>query len=159
MDRRSLVKLHVHQHLWMLVEKEVELIDGVAHDRRSCRPLTSGFFVCPRTGLLREARRPRRVDGRQASPDVVRVDESHAYHRIDGIWYEIRFVPVPVEVRFGQARVYDMLLRRTIGARDVEPTRQQRPVYAASKRQLGKREVRRLRGLIAADGNSVLSPG
>jgi hypothetical protein len=113
MDRRSLVKLHVHQHLWMLVEKEVELIDGVAHDRRSCRPLTSGFFVCPRTGLLREARRPRRVDGRQASPDVVRVDESHAYHRIDGIWYEIRFVPVPVEVRFGQARVYDMLLRRT----------------------------------------------
>jgi hypothetical protein len=93
-DARSAVKLHILQHLAHFVEINCHIgPDGVpmAFGRFGLQPIHYGFYVHPKTGILREAKRPRP----QAKPlryDAVSFDGRRAY-QIGGIWYELLHDP------------------------------------------------------------------
>lgn len=67
-DRRSAVQDHVRDHVGQYVTTHVLLIDGVPcsgeGDSRHGRPLHQlgcrRWYVCPRSGLLRRVKRPRK---------------------------------------------------------------------------------------------------
>lgn len=60
----SAVQKHVLDHVRQYVREDVELVDGVPYAITGTRPLSErwrgGFFVCPKTGILRHAPRPPR---------------------------------------------------------------------------------------------------
>lgn len=64
---KSTVQKHVFDHVWQFVERNPVFIDGIPHrpeasgsGRDKYWPLSSygwrGFYICPRTGLLRVAK-------------------------------------------------------------------------------------------------------
>ncbi len=101
------------------------------------------FYVCPRTGLLRE-RKLKAWRAGLATPDGdLRWEGAHrALRQIDGIWYAFEMARVPGESR--RAGVRDRFLARpleTLAAATLEATWGRPGLYAASKRQLSKREL------------------
>ncbi len=57
-DKRKVIGQHVLTHLWQMVELHVEMFDGIPYERnvkyyhdKKLRKV-SGFYVCPRTGIL-----------------------------------------------------------------------------------------------------------
>jgi hypothetical protein len=143
----SAVQSHVRDHLEDFVETRVIEIDGVLCSGKwpVGNPLRRGFwkefYVCPRTGLLR-AIRSRKFVKQKPPVERIKVDESSEYRLMNGIWYEVILRPITHE-SFGQRDIVlqmevSMCSRweamRTYGAY----------VFAARRRQLNKREIRRL---------------
>lgn len=145
----SAVQSHVRDHIPDIVEIAAIEIDGVACHGvgyRLGRPLVAShwmeLYVCPRTGLLRKIKPPRAKPQPAMPVDRVPVDATREYRRIDGVWYELNLRPITPETHTER----DMYLRipvfkfepcmasRTYGAR----------VYAASRRQLNSKEIKRL---------------
>jgi len=60
------VQMHIHQHLFDYVERNVTFIDGVPHGSEGSRLVPLGtyrspiVYVCPKTGLLRSVKRKKR---------------------------------------------------------------------------------------------------
>lgn len=97
------------------------------------------FYVCPRTGLLRHVRPTRRPRSSWRSPPTI--DTSTPYHRVDGEWFEVTFAPI----RDRAAR--DALLRCPAGAPGWSRGAHWKDggdLYAATKRQLSRKEIARL---------------
>lgn len=153
-DASSAVQLHVLQHLWqdVCVNTRVRPRDGAVCDSKGLplrdwarwrRPL---FYVHPVTrALCVNEPPPRRWPGAGAGDerDVVPKDASHQYRRINGIWYELTLAPIP---RNGAAELWDMVHRKTVNFltnREAIHCGGQW-CYAVAKRQLNKREIRRL---------------
>jgi hypothetical protein len=147
-DRGSAVQLHIWQHLTQFVCTNPYVISGdVTHGWPRGG---GGFYVDPRTGLLRENReyscrkRRRRRDRAGEDPDRIPVDATREYRRIDGIWYEVRFEPLPP--RRDGTYVFDVVLKKAwpdLSGDDVCRC-YGRHVYAVGKRQLNTKEIRRL---------------
>jgi hypothetical protein len=113
------------------------------------------FYVCPRSGLLRrvsDLRRKRRRGAKpqpECDPNTRSDGPNRLLRRIDGVWYAFDLMPVP---RKDEVRrlAWDHLLRGLVS--DLWRVRQAevvavygyRRIYAARKRQLGKRELRRI---------------
>jgi hypothetical protein len=143
----SAVQSHVRDHLEDFVETRVIDVDGVLCSSNHpvgwplVRSSWKEFYVCPRTGLLRTIR-SRKVLRQKTPVERIKIDENREYRLMNGIWYELALRPITHDA-FGQRDVVlrmqvSMLPRweaiRTYGA----------PVFAASRRQLNKREIRRL---------------
>jgi hypothetical protein len=163
------VQMHIMQHLWHYVEINVKSWPDGAFTTTAGKPLNSPRFVHPKTRRLMETRERdlwrfsrRRVEG--TKPKHVTIDGRH-FLELDGIWYEIELraalppprarhpetlrISGPVDPRTTrpQPMVYDVVLRDW-------PTLEQLHeahgwgecggyVYAASKRQLGSREIKK----------------
>ncbi|HEY2838591.1 MAG TPA: hypothetical protein VGJ26_05565 [Pirellulales bacterium] len=147
----SVVQSHVRDHIPDIVEIGAIEIDGViCHGvgYRLGRPLAPShwmeFYVCPRTGLLRKIKLRRPAPAPAPPVDRLPIDAMREYRRIDGIWYELSLRPITSD-SFGKR---DLFLRipvsyltawkaiQTYGAR----------VYAARRRQLNSKEIKRLKG-------------
>lgn len=126
---------------------------------RSGRPVPIGaddratrFYVCPRTGLLRERRlRRRRRPLTEPVPDRRWDGPRTQLRRIEGIWYALGLAPVPDRLEPGLAR-RDHFLARPLAELRGRPellleAYGRRDVYCAMKRQLSKRELPRLEEL------------
>jgi hypothetical protein len=141
-NRDSAVQLHVWQHLMQDVCRDPHEVLGYVR-RPSFPGLVCRFYVDPRNGLLREntEHRHRRRTKLAVESDRITVDDTHEYRRIDGIWYELELSPIASVMSF-----YDMALRRSGPEVTVEELVRfyGRRVYAIHKRQLNKREIRRL---------------
>lgn len=168
-DRRNTVQQHIHQHLQDFVAVRVVDFDGQLHSAtgrwRDPSPLAqwhaARFYVCPRTGLLRQNLFRERVrrDVRQARHDqrhALRanrrvLDAARQLHCIDGSWYEIDVAEV-ADARDLQSRPFDVLRRM---APDQCPEWNDHKgvasnyhllgdgrLYAWRKRQLGAAELR-----------------
>jgi hypothetical protein len=144
----SAVQSHVRDHLEDFVETCVIEIGGVlcSGKRPVGHPLKRGFwkefYVCPRSGLLR-AIRSRRVAQKAAPVERIKVDRSREYRLMNGIWYEVALRPITYD-EFGER---DIVLRAEVGPlfeREAMRTYGAK-VFAASRRQLNKREIRRLK--------------
>jgi hypothetical protein len=111
-NRNSVVQDHVRDHVEDYVERNVILIDGVpCHGGAWAygKPLADGYFrralfyVCPRTGLLREvkisctkARRRREADRRhKLVGPFVRIDANTGTCRVNGQWRRVTYRPFP----------------------------------------------------------------
>ena len=138
-NRRSAVQLHIWQHLVQYVCADPQVITG------EVRGWMDDFYVDPRTNLLRAVRREPRARRQQLrlpeTVEVVAVDDDRCFRRIDRVWYEVTVRDAPL----GGA-VWDAALQRRLEASDRAAFRRYRgrPVYAAAKRQLSQREIRRL---------------
>jgi hypothetical protein len=143
----SAVKSHVLDHVRREVISDVVIVDGVPHYGPSVRPyvrlpIEDDLYVHPETGRLCLA--PRRPRPERDTPRFIPhpTDGSRQFHRLDGIWYEVRLAPLT-------ALSFDAVIRQTVspGWSDtvrLEPLYGRRGVYAHSKRQMGKREIRSL---------------
>ena len=148
---RSAVQKHVLDHVRQMVELHAVVIDGRAYHpttyRRHRLLVTpgrwGGFYVCPETGRLCEAP-PDRPQWPDTAPDRVTLDEVHEAWRIEGLWYRVRFAPVPQ----ARAGLRDMVLCRRIDETGVvgpggalEQKYGWRYHYAAEKRQMSHDEI------------------
>lgn len=139
-NRNSAVQLHVWQHLRLEVCTDPNVVLGLVH-RWSWPRHGSRFFVDPRSGLLREIRQRRRQHEASAHPHVdrIEIDDEREYRRIEGIWYELTLAPLPVNLPS-----YDMGLKQEFSTREDFLCFYGREVYAVNKRQLSKKEIRKL---------------
>jgi hypothetical protein len=145
LDSSTMAGQHVLSHVWDYVERHVELIDGIPYSKphRHRRIQLSShyrdqFYVHPETGILCACKKSSRKWKRtQLCKDVVVLDEYHQYHLLNEIWYLITFEVFPSESTDLVRDVLDGLIARS-SARWVKGQR----VYAASKRQCNKKEIR-----------------
>jgi hypothetical protein len=142
---RNAVQQHVRDHLRDFVSLDVRLVDGELIETIGRFRRQPGFYVCPKSGLLKawpRRARPRRRWG--TKPDVELV-EGRALRQKQGIWFEVILAPLPdPELR---AVTLDVILGVSIRGHEDELARRlgRAGVYAAAERQLGKRELRRLK--------------
>jgi hypothetical protein len=144
----SAVQSHVLDHLDDFVARHVDEIDGVLYARTggwAGRPLGSLFYVCPRTGLLRENKRRQHWKRRpEAQPTVERVeiDARRQYLRVSGIWYEVQLEPLNLDA-IGR---WDEVLKTRVDWHLVGELKRHygSPAFAVAKRQLNKREIARV---------------
>jgi len=109
---------HVKVHLRGYVELHPVFIDGKPHypppyygrsDGPS--PITDDFYVDP-YGILRKAKaRPRK----RQKPVIehVKIDDSTAFHKIDGLWYRVWTKPLPMADR-PYPPIYDLVLKKWV---------------------------------------------
>lgn len=148
----SAVQKHVLDHLRDMVYTRVVKVGDrlLEHGRWGAQELResrwSPVYVCPDSGVLKKVPRPQRP-----RPPVVRdsvpIDSGAQYRKIDGLWYRLTLAPLPEgwlavrDVVLGELHAQpnpwgvERLLREHYGRADR---------YAVGKRQIGKRELRRL---------------
>jgi hypothetical protein len=163
------VQQHVRDHIPDFVAIKTSLKDGEVwvHDRFSHKPLKESFtklYVDPKSGLLRRNKhftgwgkwkregRAARAKAREAR--MREVASGKQLHLLDdGGWWEVTLARVPTTVmeektRYGIQRrtvelgVDDAVLRAGLSTLGREELYGGRGVYAASKRQLSKKEIR-----------------
>ncbi|MDY7020768.1 MAG: hypothetical protein SWJ54_05310 [Cyanobacteriota bacterium] len=137
---------YVLSDLWNFVERHVKLIDGIPYDKSDWRlshPLYSyhrnRFYVHPETGILCLSP-PCPQEPQQAEPkteNVVILDDFRQYHKVNGIWYLIKFKVFP----YSSETVMDVLWGEEITERYAK-TIQGQKFYAAKKRQCNKKEIK-----------------
>ena len=165
LDRRSVVQAHLFQHIDSHVERETVWRDDQVWVRnwRGLVPLSESrarMYVHPRTGILlvnraRVIARRRQKEARVTEAQLRERDRRIGaplpagvqWHRIDGLWYEVRLAPLP-----GDVPVFDVMLRRMVSLANQQLLRQHYgspSVHAHAKRQLDRKTLRR-HGLDAA---------
>ena len=139
-NRDSAVQLHIWQHLMEYVCTDPYVALGLVN-RRWFAP---EFIVDSKTGALRV--NPRRLRPRRSAPkenpDRVSVNDQQEYRRINGVWYELELCRL-----WNSCVAYDYGIMRSV-AEISDDERQKfygQQVFASSKRQLNKKEIRRLR--------------
>ncbi len=153
-NRNSVVQDHVRDHIDQYVKTCVIEIDGVPCSGEGGytygRPLRdhawTHWYVCPRTGLLRKLpnhRRPRCGVPEPTPPiEFVRVTETVQCRRIDGEWWLVDLRPLPFEGQ--RVAGLDPILNRPVMqiTACVARLAYGAPVYCASRRRLGRKELR-----------------
>jgi len=144
------VQNHILQHLKWEVELDVEMVGKVPHDKTTHRyrrdtACRSKYYVNPNTGLLclnkyYESYRYRR---RKEIPDYIKIDDTHQARMFGGIWYELTLKPLPPNIKGGPLFINDILMGSFHSRYDYARTYGQES-YCVEKRQLGKKEIRRI---------------
>lgn len=170
-DRRNTVQQHIYQHLddFIAVQAQwrngeiVDLKDGFNRYPRWRQTL----FVDPRTGLIRKKPGPSRTQLRREQEERDRASVSARRRvlsadlwlmRLDDQWYEVRIAPLPRpvyrdvvvagETRFRRLdrSVFDVALKIPVRSQEFADGREEmygrREVYALSKRQLSRSELK-----------------
>ncbi len=163
------VQQHVRDHLWDFVLLNVRVECGVLVARPEygeptpLKEMRYGprFYVCPRSGQLRERRRRRQCESTRETrdvqrsrypglqPEAVRWDgPMRLICQIDGVWYALALSELPAD-REDWRGLVDRLVNRdlsesTEGSRILKDQLGVAGVYVAQKRQLGKRELKRV---------------
>jgi hypothetical protein len=141
----SVIQGHVRDHVEDFVALDVIEIDGVpCHGTgwQRGRPLGkfgwTFLYVCPRTGILRLIKPPRRV------APLTRICETdlRQYHRIGEVWFDVRLRKLPDEVD----GLWEVLLEKPVRdcPADLLTRRYGMAAYAISKRPLKRDEARAL---------------
>lgn len=168
----STVQQHVRDHIPDFVGIKTSLKDGEVwvHQRLTPVPLKEAYvrlFVDPKSGLLRRNKYRVSWNARHRAAKAEAEKARHARMRVvsstkqlhlldDGAWWEIALAPVPTGVREvatnrGLRRVTvelgvrDAVLDAKLSELSREDLYGRRGVYAVSKRQLSKKELRDLK--------------
>ncbi len=134
---------HIFSHVWAYVERDVLFVAGVPYRKQTykheqSRPL--GFwreqlYVHPETGVLCVAPKVYRKPSRHRDDRIV-LDASCQYQKLEGQWYLVTLADLPSGVP-----VFDVVLRGVTNA-SVAYAQYGRSVYATSKRQCSKKEIK-----------------
>lgn len=157
---RNATTAHVRDHADKFVEKNCQMVDGVLCDSKGSPLNKSGwhwyrFYVDPCDGTLQEfGDRPKyRYERRRKAEWVDGKNENHRYYLLEGIWYEVEFKAWNVAWH-AHHRVWDMVIscswmnvnNKYAGSYHSDcKSFHGREVYAATKRQLNKKEIRQLK--------------
>jgi hypothetical protein len=154
-NRNSVVQDHVRDHVEQYVNRDVLLVDGVpcySTGRLYGQPLreswSRGWYVCPRTGLLRRVpreTRPKSHCSPKKPPVYIRVSDTLQCRLIDDAWHLVTLKPLPDPYyNKEKSRKTDVLLGQPVANLTSVEARQQygADVYAVAARRLGRREQR-----------------
>lgn len=141
-ETKTLCGQHLMFHLWGFVERNVEIIDGVPYPKISPayrqQPLAywrDEFYVHPDTGILCFLKKiPKELPKKR--DDVVVIDSCHQYRKLNNLWYFITLQKIPL-----WEDVTDVVLKVTIKP-SIAKSEYGREVYAVSKRQCNKKEIK-----------------
>ncbi len=145
LDSNTMAGRHVLDHVKDYVVLHVESIDGVLYGRSIWGRVTrldhsyrDQFYVDPETGILCAVPKVRRKHEPPNPPDdVVIQDDYHRYLKLNDLWFLVTFEdlpPLPVEL------AADVLIK---SMRHCAPIYVRgRRLYAVSKRQCNKKEIR-----------------
>ncbi|AFY45600.1 hypothetical protein [Nostoc sp. PCC 7107] len=142
LDHNTMAGQHVIGHLWDYVERYVRIIDGVVY-RQAYQgiqyPLDGNyrdrFYIHPETGILCAVEKKPRQLYKPPETDFIIVDDYHQYHKINDIWYLITFADFPLTTN----QVNDVLQGLINYSAFYYGGRK---IYAASKKQCNKKEIR-----------------
>src|SRR5262249_47553614 len=112
-------------------------------------PLTAPFYVCPRTGLLRANRLdPWKKRKKSNLPEYLQIEQLRQWRQVEGIWYEVTLEPITSEILSRR----DVVLKAVVGQFQPKEAVETygASVFATSKRQLNKREIKRAMALLEA---------
>ncbi|HLO86393.1 MAG TPA: hypothetical protein VK203_15545 [Nostocaceae cyanobacterium] len=144
LDTSTMTGQHVLSHLQSFVEQDVEIIDGLPYRKphqmyRS--PLIGyrdNFYVHPETGILCLGEKiPRKQKQSSVNQDVVIIDDYHQYQKIKELWYLVTFADFPPPPTQYVTDIIQGLINR-----DRAIYIKGRRVYAVSKQQCSKKEIR-----------------
>lgn len=148
LDGSTVTGRHVLSHLWHFVELHVVLIDGLPYEKH-CQDFRSKFkfFVHPDTGILCRVKDFSKKQQQLSTKEVdrLRIDDYHQYRKLDGLWFAIAFADLPP-----MEKPMDILLKAYIDpvtARKLYGS----PVYAVSKQQCNKKELKFIRQQVAKE--------
>jgi hypothetical protein len=147
-DRRNYGGYTLHEAVKGLVAESVYLVDGVPFDAEGKKILHEEVWVHPETGILmRTERSPRRRYQRREIYQQVVINHEERYVNVDDIWYRVKFSALSSVPAFDVILKHDVSLSRTNWlSRDCWHGL----VYASEKRQIGKKEIRKLIKQISA---------
>lgn len=157
---RNATTAHVRDHADYYVEKNCYIEDGKVYDSRGL-PLNNHwrwkqFYIDPKDNTLQIApewqssyRKP------VEEPWKPGKDENHRYYLLGGVWYELALKPVPVGLGadWKPIKVHDFVIAalwdksKPYKGSDRNDCKKfyGREVYAAAKRQVGKREIKKMK--------------
>lgn len=150
----SAVQKHVLDHLRDMVhtnmvrdgERLIEHGDwGVREFDRYYR--RGVFYVCPDTGTLKEHPRKKWRQPKEP-PGVIKIGPTVQYRKIGEVWYSVTLAPVPKNAS-DLREAYDVVFGKRLGDADFGWWDRYKEYgdgncFAAEKRQLGKRQLRRV---------------
>jgi hypothetical protein len=146
-NRDSAVQMHIWQHLMWEVQRDPVKIQEAIDRGRGGRFGWGWMYVDPASGRLRELPTLRKADyqKRQEKPRFLIERNGRYYKRVQGIWYEVELKTVAWPYLPG----WDAILSRRHNPSRMIDLRELKEkygpeAYAASKRQLNKKEIRRL---------------
>jgi hypothetical protein len=156
LNRNSAVQDHVRDHVEDYVATHVLLIDGVpcsVGGRIHGEPLRAlrnhGWYVCPRTGLLKRvpamSRKRLRRPQPEKPPRYVPVGDTMQCRFIDGAWHVVTLKPLPAPgFQRERSTAIDILLKvPIISLTPIDARRHYgAEVYALSSRRLALKELR-----------------
>ena len=169
-DRRNTVQQHIYEHIDGFIASQVELRDGQLVDLKQRwrfpaggAGITQELYVDPRTGLVRINDRYRAwkspfVEQRERQQAEIAkrrrvVDEHTLLLLLDDIWYRVGVEALSAESH------YDVVLHHKVSRAKPDNRRQcehlygSATLYAVSKQQLSRRELK-AHGLWRADTDS-----
>ncbi len=148
LETRTLSGQHILFHVWGFVERNVVLIDGIPC-YKTCRHYSTTYscykgyqpvypgklYIHPETGILYLVQKAPKEPPKKRD-DVVSVDSYHQYRKLDDVWYlvtlkDISSIEKPTDI------ILKTFIDRYTGWREYG-----REVYAVSKRQCGKKEIK-----------------
>lgn len=142
LDTNTVTGQHVLDHVWDYVERNVVLIDGVPY--RKCNRRygqnqlgcwRDEFYVHPDTGILCIAEKAPKAPPKKRD-DLVLIDSYHQYQKLNDVWYLITLQEFPP-----MHDVTDVVLRVTLKPWTAR-AEYGREVYAVSKRQCNKKQIK-----------------
>jgi hypothetical protein len=150
-NRSSAIQIHILQHLEDFVQEHVFKVgDDFYSLRTRYRVWDRYFYVDPDSGLLCQV--PTEF-GKKAFPNnsCIRWKNNDPrtmtqYHRAKGVWYEVGIMPVPGNVSVEPC--YDHLHKCMVDSQEQYRDIYGGLYYAASKRQLNSKEIKRLGSLL-----------
>jgi hypothetical protein len=145
---RNATTAHVRDHADQYVEKNCQIIDGKVYDSEGHRIGDYGFwgrfYVCPKSGLLKKAKRWK-YRATPKKPDHVPGEGNLRYYLLKGAWFEVEMAPMPNTD--GRHLVHDVLTgdyTRVVATGKIYRYGDHEKFYAARKRPLNKREIKKL---------------
>jgi hypothetical protein len=123
------------------VELNVHFIGGAPYRIGEHHRLSAGnLYVHPDTGVLTQValKAQPREKNRPAFPYVIR-DNVHRYVRLNGLWFDVTFAPLPS----GDVIPYDIVTQKIPTLRDAICV-WGAAVYAVAKRQAAGKEIKRV---------------
>lgn len=159
-DLGSTTKREVRDHIGYMVHEDVTIVDNEPYSTGGYR-VWRDFWVHPDTGILMAAppSKKYRWKGYRTEWEQVAIDAETKYVKIDGLWYKVSFKPlIDDEYRAAfkkgdsdvdRVSTLDVIflgkLERNLQSARTQLTREWgSAIRAVKKRQIGKREIKRL---------------
>lgn len=143
LDTSTVTGQHVLDHVWNYVERHVVLIDGVpyrkinrgGYNQKLLGYWLDQFYIHPDTGILCLVEKAPKSPPKKRD-DLVVIDRYHQYRKLKDVWYLITLQEFPP-----MHDVTDVVLKVTLKPWTARGE-YGREVYAVSKRQCGKKEIK-----------------
>jgi hypothetical protein len=152
-NTNSAVQARIMQHLWDYVCRSARIVNGEVLDAKGDKLWREKFYVHPKTGILLEVPRETPWWKQKKNVPECRNIEGCVYYEANSIWYELDVKPLPKTILvppYGYPRptpaVWDIGMHDSITYWQLDRVRAfyGKLVYTTTKRQLSKKEIRRL---------------